>query len=71
MINLYITWRDCLGRIKGGIEVKAMVRETSNLKNLEGLEIEKVYGDIRDKDSVKSALKGCNILYQAAALYVD
>jgi len=57
--------------LKDGIEVKAMVRETSNLKNLEGLEIEKVYGDIRDKESVKSALKGCDTLYQAAALYAD
>jgi dihydroflavonol-4-reductase len=55
--------------LKDGIEVKAMVRETSNLKNLEGLDIEKVYGDIRDKESVKSALKGCDTFYQTAALY--
>lgn len=57
--------------LKDGIEVKAMVRETSDLQNLEGLDIEKAYGDIRDKDSVKSALKGCDTLYQAAALYAD
>ena len=57
--------------LKDGIEVKALVRESSNLRNLEGLDIEKVYGDIRDKESVKSALEGCDTLYQAAALYAD
>ena len=57
--------------LKDGVEVKALVRETSNLQNLEGLDIEKVYGDIRDKESVKSALEGCDTMYQAAALYTD
>ena len=55
--------------LKDGIEVKALVREGSNTINIDGLDIEKVYGDIRDKESIKSALKGCDTFYQTAALY--
>jgi dihydroflavonol-4-reductase len=55
--------------LKDGTDVKVLVRKESNTKNIDGLEVEKAYGDIRDKDSVKSALKGCRVFYQAAALY--
>ncbi len=57
--------------LKDGAEVKVLVRKESNTQNIDGLEVEKVYGDIRDKDSVKAALKGCRIFYQAAALYAS
>lgn len=56
--------------LKDGVEVKALIREGCNTKNIDGLDIEKVYGDIRDKESIKPALKGCDTLYQTAALYV-
>jgi dihydroflavonol-4-reductase len=56
--------------LKDGVEVKVLLRKESNTKNIDGLDVEKVYGDIRDKDSVKAALEGCDTLYQAAALYV-
>jgi dihydroflavonol-4-reductase len=52
-------------------EVKVLVREKSETRNLDGLDIEKVNGDIRDADSMKAALKGCNVFYQAAGLYVS
>jgi dihydroflavonol-4-reductase len=55
--------------LKEGTEVRVLVRENSNRKNIDGLEVEKAYGDIRDKDSVKTALKGCQVFYQSAALY--
>ncbi|MBN1382073.1 MAG: NAD-dependent epimerase/dehydratase family protein [Deltaproteobacteria bacterium] len=55
--------------IKDGKEVKVMVRKSSNTSNIDGLDVEKAYGDIRDKESVKAALKGCDTFYQAAALY--
>jgi dihydroflavonol-4-reductase len=57
--------------LKDGAEVKVLVRKNSNTKNIDGLEVEKAYGDIRDKASVKEALKGCRIFYQAAALYAS
>lgn len=55
--------------IQKGQEVKAFVRKTSDLRNLDGLDIEIVYGDIRDPDSMKSALKGCDTLYYTAAFF--
>ena len=55
--------------IKDGAEVRAAVRKNSNTLNLEGLEIEKVHWDAQDKDSVKLALKGCDVLYHTAAYF--
>jgi dihydroflavonol-4-reductase len=57
--------------LKEGEEVKVLVRKDSDTRNIDGLDVEKVYGDIRDKESVKSALKGCDTFYQAAALYAN
>jgi len=55
--------------LKDGKEVEVLVRKNSNTKNIDGLDVEKAYGDIREKESVKAALKGCDTFYQAAALY--
>jgi len=55
--------------LKDGKEVKVLVRQSSNTRNIDGLDFERAYGDIRDKESVKSALKGCDTFYQTAALH--
>ena len=55
--------------LKDGVEVRVMVRENSDTRNIDGLDVEKVYGDIRDGESVKAALQGCDTFYQTAALY--
>jgi len=55
--------------LKDGVEVRVLVRENSDTSNIDGLDVERAYGDIRDSESVKSALKGCDTLYQTAALY--
>jgi dihydroflavonol-4-reductase len=52
-----------------GYDVRAFVRPTSSLKNLEGLNVEIFRGDIRNKKEVKEALKGCQWLFHAAADY--
>jgi len=56
--------------LKDNVEVKVLVRESSDTRNIDGLEMEKAYGDIRDGESVKAALKGCDTFYQTAASYV-
>jgi len=56
--------------LKDGVQVKVLVRKNSDTRNIDGLDLERVYGDIRDADSVKAALKGCDTFYQTAALYV-
>jgi dihydroflavonol-4-reductase len=54
-----------------GRAVRALVRPTSNLQGLEGLEVELVYGDVRDRSSLCSALKGCSALYHLAAVVAE
>jgi dihydroflavonol-4-reductase len=55
--------------LKDGEEVKVLVRKTSNTRNIDNLDVEKVYGDIRDSESMKEALKGCDTLYFTAAYF--
>ena len=52
--------------VEKGEDVRVLLRNTSNTANIKDLEVEKVYGDILDKDSLKSAIKGCNTLYHTA-----
>jgi dihydroflavonol-4-reductase len=55
--------------IKNGEGVKVLIRKTSDTRNIDNLEVEKVYGDIRDVDSMRSALKGCDTLFLTAAYF--
>ena len=58
--------RRMLGR---GYAVRALVRQTSDRRNLEGLEIETVVGDLTDRASLVRALRGCTGLCHVAADY--
>ena len=55
--------------LKDGTDVKVLIRETSDTRNINNLDVERVYGDIRDSDSMKRALKGCDTLYFTAAYF--
>lgn len=55
--------------IRDGEAVKVLIRETSDPRNIDKLDVEKAYGDIRDSDSVKRALQGCDVLYSTAAYF--
>jgi dihydroflavonol-4-reductase len=55
--------------LKDGEEVKVLVRPTSDTRNIDKLDVEKVVGDIRDTASMKAALKGCDTLYLTAAYF--
>lgn len=46
-----------------GRQVRAMVRSTSDLSALEGLNVEICHGDISDIDSVKAAMRGCGTVF--------
>jgi dihydroflavonol-4-reductase len=55
--------------ISEGHSVRAVARPGSDLRNLDGLDIELVHGDLQDKDSIRRAIKGCRRLYHVAAHY--
>jgi dihydroflavonol-4-reductase len=52
-----------------GIGVRALVRRSSPRKNLDGLEIEIVEGDMRDTASMRQAAKGARYVFHVAADY--
>ncbi|NTV92452.1 MAG: SDR family NAD(P)-dependent oxidoreductase [Chlorobiaceae bacterium] len=55
-----------------GFRVKVLVRQgNSRIGQLKRLGVEVVEGDLRDRDAVKRAVKGCNLVFHAAALASD
>ncbi len=52
-----------------GDAVRCLVREGSDLSNLEDLEIERAVGDLRDEASLRAAMDGVAQLYHCAADY--
>jgi len=55
--------------LNAGHEVRALVRPTSNRRNLEGLPLELCEGDLSDLDSLRRAVHGCKVLFHVAADY--
>lgn len=54
--------------LQEGYKVKALVRPTSKLDNLQNLDIEIVKGDLNDPD-LGDKMVGCEVLFHVAALY--
>ncbi|MBI4401522.1 MAG: NAD-dependent epimerase/dehydratase family protein [Nitrospirae bacterium] len=52
-----------------GDQVRALVRPTSNLLTLKGLNVERVEGDLNNAESLSRACTGVQIVYQAASYY--
>src|SRR5229473_7009664 len=52
-----------------GADLRLLVRPTSNLKNLEGLQAETAIGDLRDSASLEKAMAGCDVVFHVAADY--
>jgi dihydroflavonol-4-reductase len=52
-----------------GAEVRCLVRASSSRRNLESLDTEIISGDLRDAESVRRAMAGCEIVYHCAADY--
>ncbi len=51
-----------------GVAVRALARETSSHRLLQGLPVEIVTGDLEDRESLSAALRGCSVVFHAAAL---
>lgn len=55
--------------INKGHNVRVLVRPGSERRNLEGIDLEVVEGDLRDSRSLERAVTGCNTLFHIAADY--
>jgi dihydroflavonol-4-reductase len=55
--------------LTAGTEVRCLVRDSSPRRNLEGQPVEVAMGDLRDADSVRNAVDGCDQVYHCAADY--
>lgn len=52
-----------------GFSIKALVRPTSDLRNICGLDLDVVVGDLCDMASLDRAMEGCDALFHVAASY--
>jgi len=48
-------------------KVRVLIRKSSNTLGIDGLDIEKYYGDLTDYESVLEAVDGCKYIYHVAA----
>ncbi len=55
--------------VKRGVQVRLLVRPTSNMANLEGFAAETVVGDLLQPDALRSSIRGCDALMHVAADY--
>jgi dihydroflavonol-4-reductase len=55
--------------IKAGRSVRALIRPNSDPRNLAGLPLEIMIGDLKDRSSLDRTLAGCSILFHVAADY--
>lgn len=55
--------------LKAGHEVVAFVRETADLRTIEGLDMTLAKGDVSDAASIERAIEGCEVVVHLAAVY--
>lgn len=54
--------------VKRGEHVKVLLRKSSKTTNIDDIDVERVYGDVMDQESVNEALKDCDTLYHTAGV---
>lgn len=54
--------------LEKGYTVKCLTRKTSNLRWLEGKNVELCEGSLSDKESLKKAIQGCNYIFHVAGV---
>ncbi|MBK5291371.1 MAG: NAD-dependent epimerase/dehydratase family protein [Acidobacteriia bacterium] len=63
----FVGWHVARKLLARGEHVRALVRPTSRMRDLDG--VETVTGDLRDSGSLQRAVTGCGIVYHVAADY--
>ena len=52
-----------------GADLRLLIRSSSDLRNIQELQAERVVGDLRDAASLKKAVAGCDVVFHVAADY--
>src|SRR5438067_6342284 len=52
-----------------GADLRLLVRSTSDPKNIQGLNADRVTGDLRDSAALEKAASGCDVIFHVAADY--
>src|SRR5215469_11347227 len=52
-----------------GADVRVLVRATSRTENIADLKADRVIGDLRDPESLRKAMQGCEFVFHVAADY--
>ena len=52
-----------------GADLRLLVRQTSDLKNIQDLKVDLVTGDLRDPASLEKGIAGCDVVFHVAADY--
>ncbi|CCQ73414.1 hopanoid-associated sugar epimerase [Magnetospira sp. QH-2] len=55
--------------LAAGHDLRALARPGSDRRNLRGLELKVIEGDLGDRDSLNRAIEGCDVLFHVAADY--
>ena len=55
--------------LQAGVETRVLVRPESTHRNISGLAVEVVTGDLNDETSLRRAVRGCDALFHVAADY--
>jgi dihydroflavonol-4-reductase len=55
--------------LEQGHVVRGLVRATSDLRALEGLDVEQVPGDVLDRASLETAMHGCDVVFHTAGIF--
>src|ERR1700683_3665242 len=52
-----------------GADLRLLIRSNSDLRNIQGLNADRVIGDLRDPESIEKAMAGCDVVFHVAADY--
>ncbi len=55
--------------LSAGHSVRALVRPGTNTRQLDGLKVERIPGDLSDTDALRAGMAGCEWVFHVAALY--
>src|SRR5271155_206427 len=52
-----------------GADLRLLIRSNSDLRNIQGLNADRVVGDLRNPESIEKAMAGCDVVFHVAADY--